>query len=89
LKNNHVLKKKEFLSFENMVAPQGNLSLVPLGTWLPFEEQFKPFFNFGNLFSSISFMDEKDNSGKGSNPKPLGCKKDSNHCISFHLLKIN
>jgi hypothetical protein len=28
----------------------------------------------GNLFSSILFIDEKDNSKKCSNPKPLGHK---------------
>jgi len=41
----------------------------------------------GNLFSSISFVDGKENSGKGLNPRPLGCKVDSNHCISFFPLK--
>jgi hypothetical protein len=30
----------------------------------------------------------KNNLKKDSNPKPLGYKKDSNHCISFFPLKI-
>jgi hypothetical protein len=40
-----------------------------------------------NLFSFILFMDEKENSGKGSNLKPLSCKGDFNHYISFFPLK--
>jgi hypothetical protein len=34
------------------------------------------------------FLDEKDNSRKGSNPRPLGCKGDSNHYIKKFPSKI-
>jgi hypothetical protein len=37
----------------------------------------------GNLFSSISIVDEKNNLRKCSNLEPLGYKEDSKHCISF------
>jgi len=30
--------------------------------------------SIGKFFSSISFVDERENSGKGLNPRPLGCK---------------
>jgi len=33
-------------------------------------------------------MDEKENSGKGSNLKSLSCKGDFNHYISFFPFKI-
>jgi hypothetical protein len=74
-----------------MIAPQGNLSF-----FFFWEHGFFFFFwaiNFkillkGNLFSSISFVDEKENLGKGSNLRSLGCKKNFNHYISFFPLKI-
>jgi hypothetical protein len=48
-----------------MVVPWNNLSLVngvvPRGA-------IETFVYFGNLFSSISFVNEKDNSKKCSNP---------------------
>jgi hypothetical protein len=40
-----------------------------------------------NFFSSISFMDEKNNSEKGWNLRPLGYKGDFNYCINFFPLK--
>jgi hypothetical protein len=33
-----------------MVVHQGNLSLIPLGTWLSLVEQLKPFFILGIFF---------------------------------------
>jgi hypothetical protein len=59
LGNNHVLWEREIFFSKNIIAPQSNLSLVPLGTWLFLEEQLKPFFFFKNLLSSISFVNEK------------------------------
>jgi hypothetical protein len=47
LGNNHI--HKEVFSPKNMVAPQGNLSLAPLGTWLFHMEQFKPRFSFSEF----------------------------------------
>jgi hypothetical protein len=44
-----------------------------------------PFY-FKNLFSSISFVDEKNNLKKGSNLGPLGYKGDFNHYIGFYPL---
>jgi hypothetical protein len=68
-----------------MVVPQSNLNLSPLKAWLFPMEQPKPLYYLGNSFSSISFIDEKNNSEKGLNLKPLGCKGDNNHCIIFFL----
>jgi len=53
---------------------------------IPLRTTQTPFY-LGNFFSSISFMDEKDNLGKGLNPRPLGYKGDSNHCINYFPLK--
>jgi hypothetical protein len=33
-------------------------------------------------------MDEKNNLGKGSNPRSLGSKRNLNHYISFFPLKL-
>jgi hypothetical protein len=79
--------EKNYFSLKNMVALHGNSNLVPLGTWLFPREQIKPFFylHLENLFSSISFINEKDNSGKGLNPRPMDYKGNSNPCISFFL----
>jgi hypothetical protein len=44
-----------------------------------------PFY-FKIFFSSISFVDEKDNLKKGSNLGPLGYTGDSNLYISFYPL---
>jgi hypothetical protein len=41
------LKKRSFFSFENMVAPSSNLSLVFSGAWLFLGDQLKPFFLSG------------------------------------------
>jgi len=37
-------KRRSSFSPKNMIAPWGNLSLPPLGTWLFREEQLKFFF---------------------------------------------
>jgi hypothetical protein len=71
-----------------MVAPCNNLSFILLGTWLFPWEQLKTSFYFRIFFSSISFVDEKDNLKKGSNLGPLGYKGGYNHNISFFPLKI-
>ncbi len=42
--------RKSFFSPKNMVVHQGNLSLIPLGTWLSLVEQLKPFFILGIFF---------------------------------------
>jgi hypothetical protein len=47
------LKRRSSFSLENMVAPRGNLSLAPLGTWLFLTEQLKPF-----LFQEVVFIHE-------------------------------
>jgi hypothetical protein len=43
-------KKKSFFSPKNIVAPWGNLSLAPLGTWLFPKDQLKPFLLSGICF---------------------------------------
>jgi hypothetical protein len=65
------LKRSSF-SLENMVAPRGNLSLAPLGTWLFLKEQTYTFFYFKKLFSSISFMNEKENLRKRFETRTFG-----------------
>lgn len=46
-------------------------------------------FYFEDLFSSISFMNEKNNLRKVLSLKPLGCKGDSDHYISFFTFENN
>jgi hypothetical protein len=67
-RNNHVLKEKELFIPQKHYWSSGQFKLAPLGTWLFPGEQLKPFFSFGNLFSSILFLDEKDDSRKCLNP---------------------
>jgi len=85
------LKEQSFLRGEGVIYPPK--------TWLFFEATIALFlwehgcpswsnFLFQELFLSILFMDEKKNSGKGLNPRPLGYKGDSNYCISIFPLKI-
>jgi hypothetical protein len=81
-----------FFSFWNKIVPYGNISPSSPKNMVFFEKKIWAI-NFlklskGNLFSSISFMDEKKYLRKGSNPRPLGYKGDSNHCISSFLLRI-
>jgi hypothetical protein len=77
-----------------MGVPQGDLSpLLPLehdswGTWFSSRKlfgqlTFKKIAHFkDNFFSSILFVDEKENSKYGLNLGLLGCNEDSNHYIN-------
>jgi len=66
------LRRRNYLSLENMVVPRSNLSLSPLRAWSFPREQLKPLYYLGNLFSSISFIDEKNNSEKRFELKTFG-----------------
>jgi hypothetical protein len=58
--------------------------VAPLGNLIPFSSKQLIFTNYiQTIFSSILFVDEKENSEKGLNLEPLGYRGDSNHCISF------
>jgi hypothetical protein len=50
--------------------------------------QLKPFFILGIHFHPFCLWMKK-NSGKGLNSRPLGCKRDFNHCISFFSFENN
>lgn len=69
-----------------MVVPLGNLipfasrQLMPLTPHGSLQGSCYWATNLKKLLkdekkSSISLMDEKENSGKGSNPAPFGCKR--------------
>ncbi len=80
----------------------GRKNFFPFTIWL-FMGQLKPYFlwehgcSLGNNLNPfltwkcvfIHFIHEwKNNARKGSNPRPLGYKGDSNHYISIFPLKI-
>jgi len=71
-----------------MIVPLGNLSPCSFKNMIFFLKNLSSATNLkkltkGNLFSSISIVDEKNNLRKCSNLEPLGYKEDSKHCISF------